>query len=150
MWVNVKMYDAGWSLIAEFGAYDTATAALTTSDTKVYEAKLGMSADVAAASGRSNEEDSSSFHFALNNVVVKDNRIPPRGFTNANFKSIQSPPVAAAYADGQYWDEAIFSLAAGTVWYEVSLYYQSTSKEYVTFLRDHNTTNTSGTTLYNG
>ena len=150
VWINVRMYDAGWNLVAEYGAYDTASAELTTSDTKVYEAKLGMSADVQAASGKSNEADGSSFHFALNNVVVKDNRIPPRGFTNANFKSIQSPPVGTTYPDGQYWDETVFDLAPSTVWYEVNLYYQSVSKDYATFLRDNNTTNATGTNLYSG
>ena len=150
VWINVRMFDAGWSLVAEYGAYDSESAELNTGNTKVYEAKLGMSADVEAASGKSNEADGSSFHFALNNVVVKDNRIPPRGFTNANFKSIQSPPVAATYADGQYWDETVFVLAPTTVWYEVNLYYQSTSKDYVTFLKDNNTTNAAGTNLYSG
>jgi hypothetical protein len=148
VWINVRMYDAGWILVAEYGAYDTASAVLTTSDTKVYEAKLAMSAEVQAASGKTNEADGSSFHFALNNMVVKDNRIPPRGFTNANFNGIQSPPVGTAYTDSQYWDETIYTLAPGTVWYEVNLYYQSVSKEYITFLKDQNTTNTSGTNLY--
>ena len=41
----------------------------------------------------------------LNNVVVKDNRIPPRGFTNAAFEAFDGAPVGATYADGQYWDD---------------------------------------------
>lgn len=148
MWLNLKAYDAQMNQIAEFGAYDTATAVLTTSNTKVYEVKLGMSPEILTATGLSNDPDGSSFHFVLNNKVVKDNRIPPRGFTNANFKQIQSPPVDATYADGQFWDETTFTLPSNALWYEVNLYYQTASKEYITFLRDNNTTNDWGTRLY--
>jgi hypothetical protein len=148
MWINVKAFDATMNLIAEFGAYDTNTATLTTSNTKVYEVKLGMSPDILAATGLTNESDGSSFHFVLNNMVVKDNRIPPRGFTNQAFKDIQSPPVGYSYSDGQYWDETVYTLPSQAIWYEVSLYYQTASREYITFLRDNNTTDTYGTRLY--
>lgn len=149
MWINLKAYDGNNVLVAEFGAYDTATGILQVSNTKVYEAKLAMSADVRALTGLSNDPDGSSFHFALNNMAVKDNRIPPRGFTNLNFKQIQSPPVAYTYADGQYWDTTSYVVPSSTDRVVVSLYYQTTSKEYVEFLRDNNTTNTWGTQLYN-
>lgn len=149
MWINVKAYDMNNNLIAEYGAYDYATATLNTSNTKVYEIKLGMSADVQAATGLSNLPDGSSFHFVLNNVVVKDNRIPPRGFTNQAFKEIQSQPVNYSYADGQYWDETSYTLPSNTAYYEVNLYYQTTSKDYVEFLRDENKTNDWGIRLYN-
>ncbi len=48
MWVNVKFYDAKNVLVAERGAYDHDTAELNTEDTKVYEAKHGIDAAVAA------------------------------------------------------------------------------------------------------
>lgn len=51
-----------------------------------------------------------SFHFVLNNKIFFDNRIPPRGFTNAAFQEIQSPPVGYSYADGQYWDDTQYIL----------------------------------------
>ncbi len=149
MWLNLKAFDADMNLVQEFGAYDSVTALLNTSNTKVYEAKLGMSPEILAATQRTNDPDGSSFHFVLNNLVVKDNRIPPRGFTNSNFKQIQSPPVAAVYADGQFWDETIFNLPVNTVWYEVNLYYQTASKEYIEFLRNKNVTDDWGTRLYN-
>jgi mono/diheme cytochrome c family protein len=148
IWLNVKAFDENMNLLQEFGAYDTATGVLTKSNTKVYEAKLAMSAAVLAATGLSNDSDGTSFHFALNNVVVKDNRIPPRGFTNQTFKQVQAAPVGHSYPDGQYWDETTYTLPMATVWYEVNLYYQTTSKEYVEFLRDNNTTNNWGTRLY--
>jgi Xaa-Pro aminopeptidase len=48
----------------------------------VYEIKQGLTPELAAALGKDPGE---SFHFVLNNTTVKDNRIPPRGFTNAAY-----------------------------------------------------------------
>ncbi|MHC4976481.1 MAG: GC-type dockerin domain-anchored protein, partial [Planctomycetota bacterium] len=55
---------------------------------------------------------------------------------------------AYAYADGQNWDDTLFDIPAGTAYAEVELYYQTTSKEYVEFLLNENTTDSTGTTLY--
>tara|TARA_R110000782_G_scaffold19101_4_gene52015 strand:+ start:33605 stop:35461 length:1857 start_codon:yes stop_codon:yes gene_type:complete len=145
MWVNVRFYDAADALILEHGAYDNATADLVTTDTKVYEGKLGMDAHAAGASGRPVGE---SFHFVLNNEWLKDNRIPPRGFTNAGFESVQAAPVGATYADGQYWDDTAYAVPANAARAEVRTFYQTASKEYIEFLRDENTTNTAGQVLY--
>ena len=133
IWINVRFLDAAGTLVAERGAYNAATGDLATSDTKVYEGKLGLDAAVSAATGVPAGE---SFHFVLNNVWLKDNRIPPRGFTNAGFESVQAAPVAAAYADGQHWDDTAFAIPPGARSAEVRVYYQTTSKEYIEFLRD--------------
>jgi hypothetical protein len=84
----------------------------------------------------------------LNNKVFKDNRIPPRGFTNVAYESFGGKPVGHTYADGQYWDVSAYVIPANTTSAEVTLYYQSTSKEYIEFLRDENTTNSAGQTMY--
>lgn len=144
-WINVKYFDAGDNLILEHGAYNPMTAVLSTSDTKVYEAKHGIDAAVAATTGLPEGE---SFHFVLNNVVEKDNRIPPRGFTNAAFEAFQSEPVAYAYDEEQYWDDTEFDIPPGAVKVGVFLRYQITSREYIEFLRDENTTNSAGQTAY--
>jgi PKD repeat protein len=89
-----------------------------------------------------------SFHFVLNNQVYSDNRIPPRGFTNEAFEQIQSPVVGYSYPDNQYWDDTEYHLPAETARVEVTLNYQTTSKEYIEFLRDANVTNDSGQVLY--
>ena len=145
MWINVQFLNDLDVLVAEHGAYDQLTAILTTVDTKVYEAKLGADAAVAALTG---VVEGPSFHFALSNKRYKDNRIPPRGFTNANFESVQAEPVAYTYADGDYWDDTQFAIPAGATKAQVRVYYQTSSKEYMEFLRDENTTNTAGQDVY--
>lgn len=58
---------------------------------------------------------------------------------------MQSPVVGYdGYQEGQFWDDTVYDLPAGASIVEVTLYYQSISKEYVEFLRDANTTNTMG------
>lgn len=145
MWINVQFLDAQDAIIAERGAYDFVTADLTTGDTKVYEAHHGLDAYMAGQTGKPVGE---SFHHVLNNKIYKDNRIPPRGFTNANFAAINASPVGATYADGQHWDDTSYSLPSGAVKARVNVYYQTTSKEYIEFLRDMNTTNTAGQVAY--
>ncbi|MFI4897097.1 MAG: GC-type dockerin domain-anchored protein [Phycisphaerales bacterium JB059] len=145
MWINVRFFDASDTMIAERGAYDDVTAVLNTADTKVYEGKLGLDAAVSAATG---VPEGASFHFVLNNVWLKDNRIPPRGFTNAGFDLVQAAPVGATYADGQYWDDTHYAIPAGATRAEVSVWYQTASKEYIEFLRDENTTDSTGQIAY--
>ena len=145
IWVNVRYSDASGTIIGEHGHYDFNTAVLTTADTKVYEANLGIDAAVAAATGVPEGE---SFHFVLNNTWLKDNRIPPRGFTNVGFASVQAAPVGYTYADGEYWDDTVYPIPAGALSAEVRVYYQTASKEYIEFLLNENTTNNRGQILY--
>lgn len=145
LWINVEFYDAGGNEIAEYGHYDSDTAVLTTDDTKVYEATIGVDEAISNATGI---PVGPSFHFAVNNVWYKDNRIPPRGFTNAGFAAVQAAPVDYSYEDGQYWDDTVYDIPSGAVLAEVKLYYQSASKEYIEFLHAENTTNDAGQILY--
>jgi len=151
IWVNVQAYDASQNIVYESGAYDFITADLNhDADIKVYEIKPGLSQDLVDLLGTPLLEAGPSFHFAINNKIFSDNRIPPRGFTNANFEAIQSPVIDYSYADGQYWDISNYTTPDNTAIaeVEVTLYYQTLSKEYVTFLRDENTTNDAGTLMY--
>lgn len=151
MWINLQAYDSNNDLIYESGAYDTEDADLEEDDTKIYEAKLGISPEVAAianANETGTYEAGESFHFVLNNVVIKDNRIPPRGFTNANFEAIQAAPVGYSYADGAFSDVTTYTVPANTNRVAVKLYYQTVSKEYIEFLKDKNVTDTKGQVLY--
>ena len=145
MWINVQFYAPSGALLLEHGAYDASTATLTTGDTKVYEAVFGLDANMATTTGL---PEAPSFHFALNNKIYKDNRIPPRGFDNAAFEAGQAHPVGATYANGQYWDDTSYAIPAGSRWAIVSVYHQTTSKEYIEFLRDENTTDGKGDIAY--
>lgn len=141
MWLNVQYLDANGAVVDERGGYDLATATLDEVSTKVYEIELGLDAAAASASGAPAGEGQ---HYMLSNVIEKDNRIPPRGFTNAGFEAIQAHPVGATYADGQYWDDTTFAVPAAAVQARVRLYYQTTSKEWIEFLRQANTTDERG------
>ena len=145
MWVNVRFRNQAGDTIMEHGHYDFTTAELTTTDTKVYQSKLGLDATMAALTGLPEGE---GFHFAINNKWFFDNRIPPRGFTNAGFESVQAAPVGYSYADGQYWDDTLFPIPPGAFTAEVRVYYQTASKEYIEFLLNENTTNDRGQILY--
>lgn len=147
LWLNVRAFDADSLLVYESGAYDPVTAWLSHDpDTKVYEIKPGLSPSLAEVVQL---PPGPSFHFVLNDTIWSDNRIPPRGFTNAAFQTIQSPPVGHAYADGQHWDDTDYVLPATAVRVDVALRYQTTSREYMDFLRDENTTNTAGQVAWN-
>ncbi len=147
IWINIKAYDSLGNMIYQSGAYDQSAATLAyDSDIKVYEIKPGISQSLAPVVSL---PAGPSFHFVLNDTIYKDNRIPPRGFTNANFAAIQSPAVAHTYMDGQYWDDTQYQLPSATSRVISTLYYQTTTREMAEFLRDENTTNSDGTRYYN-
>jgi len=146
IWLNLKAYNAFGAVIYESGAYDPLTGILSDDpDLKKYEIKPGISETLAPVV---NLPAGPSFHFVLNDTVYMDNRIPPRGFTNANFEDIQSPPVGYTYDDGEYWDVTEYTIPGNAAEVEVTLYYQTTSKEYIEFLRDENTTDDWGNVMY--
>lgn len=145
IWVNVLFEDAAGNVIDERGGYDLATAELDTDSTTVYEAELGLDRYMSNQTGLPEGE---SFHFVLNNKVFKDNRIPARGFTNAGYESVGAPVVEHHYDDQQHWDDVLFDIPAGATNATVRLYHQTTSREYIEFLRDTNVTNTAGQEAY--
>jgi len=150
MFVNIKAYDSGGGLTYEVNPYDATAGTLkglsTSSisplgpdevhiDELVYE--MHPESDLTG--------ENETFHFALATGRYKDNRIPPKGFDIANAADRLSVPVwqgiedqnyytAAEYAGG--YDDVSLILPAGAAYVEVNLYYQTTSREYVEFLRD--------------
>jgi hypothetical protein len=134
MWLNLRAYNAAGQLIYESGVYNWNTGKLTeNATTKVYEVKQGLTPQLADVVGL---EAGPTFHFALNNTTYKDNRIPPRGYTIAAFDRPGMRPVGATYANGQYWDDTIYTVPAATVRVVATLYYQTASSEYIDFLRE--------------
>lgn len=156
MWLEVRAFDAKRRIVFESGRYVHASATLTghgasPSDPEhdphlhVWEAVQGIDETVAAATGL---PAGKSFHLVLNNVVLKDNRIPPRGFSQAAFEAFGGEPVGASYADGQHWDEVSYPVGEAAASAEVTLWYQTSSREYIEFLRDENTSNAAGFLLF--
>ncbi|MFK5955514.1 MAG: hypothetical protein QM477_03615 [Planctomycetota bacterium] len=82
-----------------------------------------------------------SFHFALNNKVLADNRIPPyrMSYDSAYVRNCLpvpstlygNPGVGGEY---QHWDEFVMTPPAGAARAEISLLYQTVSWEYLQFL----------------
>ncbi len=146
MWLNVKAYDRLCNVVWESGAYDPQTAELTRdSQLAWFGIQQGLTEEWAGQVGL---EAGESFHFLLNNSVVLDNRIPPRGFSNAEYDAVGAGVIGATYADGQYWADVPYTLPAGVYRTEVTLKFQISSKEYIEFLRDNNTANENGDLLY--
>ena len=134
MWLNLKAYSATGALLFESGAYDPATGILTEdSSIKVYEVKQGLTPEMAAFVGL---DTGPTFHFALNNTTIKDNRIPPRGYTVAAFDQVGMRPVGADYEDGQFWDDTEYIVPGTASRIVATLYYQLSSGEYIEFLSD--------------
>ncbi|RIK35144.1 MAG: hypothetical protein DCC55_31250, partial [Chloroflexi bacterium] len=100
---------------------------------KKYEIKLGLTESHAQNIGRP-EIAGEGFHFILNNEVVVDSRIPPRGFSNAAFAARDMQPVGASYADGQYWDTTYYPIHPEADQISVRLMYQTATSEYLDFL----------------
>src|SRR5262249_25768306 len=98
------------------------------------------------------------FHFILQDEVVQDNRIPPRGFVPmADTRPIgRDYPGVGSTADGgtvlANWDDAPYAVelpkeSRGMIAVSATLWYQTTSREYVESLRASNTTDNHGARL---
>jgi hypothetical protein len=145
MFVNIRAYQEG-ELIYEVNPYHDAVGTLKGltgaplgpnedyQDELVYEAKL--------TSDLSGEE--TTFHFALATGRNKDNRIPPKGFRIADATERLIDPVRDGastpdmYTPEEYlggYDDVSLSLVPAADAVEVRLYYQTTSREYISFLR---------------
>lgn len=155
MWVNAKFIDANGKVLKEVGKYGKKTdtlfgkevniETLLDHDTTVYEIIPGISKEQAK---KFNKKPGPSFHFVLNDIRVKDNRIPPKGFNNKAFAEHLSEPVGKTYKDGQYWDIVELPMPAGCKKVEARLMYQSTSWEYIKFLAEENKTDDWGKKIY--
>ena len=141
MWLNVRFFDVDGNMVLEHGSYDFETGDSDLDDTKVYEMKLGLDATMAAQTGLAEGETKS---LILANTILKDNRIPPAGFTNAAYESFDAAPVDYTYPDLHHWDETIYDLPSKAIAAHVTLYYQTTSKEYIEYLRDNSPPNEEG------
>jgi hypothetical protein len=163
MFVNVKALDAGGNVIYEVNPYDSLAGTLK-GLTYPYQPGMGLPdpqpltatevyVDELVYEMKPSSKDltgeAKTFHFALATGRYKDNRIPPKGFDIAGAADRVSVPViggvdgrnyvtGAEYVGGfdkvNLVDYGITILGADSV--QVNLYYQTTSREYIEFLRD--------------
>ena len=156
MWLHVRAFDASRAVVFESGRYVFSTAelvgyGLTPMDQgyaphlHVWEAVHGISPALGVTLGIASGP---SQHLVLNNVREKDNRIPPLGFTNAAYEAFDGEPVGAVYADGENFADVQYPVGGNAVQAEVTLYYQTASRDYIEFLRDENVTNAAGNILH--
>lgn len=145
IWSNVKVYDAANQLLREYGHYDPETAHLDEDSTDIYEMHVGLSEYASQATGY---PAGTTTHMALADTIVKDNRIPPRGFSNAAYATGGAPVVGAIYADGQYWDDTYFWIPENAVRVDVTVNYQTVTRHYIEALRHGNVTDDWGEILY--
>jgi hypothetical protein len=151
MWINVQVRDAKNQLVAESGAYDSASATLTDDpQARVYEALQGIW-NATTQACEVEQGCKKQFHFVLNDCVAKDNRIPPLGFrpkASDDPDGEEAAPVGHVYAETSPGSGVLvnvdradysFPLPAGTTppfSASATLYYQTSSREYIEFLRD--------------
>jgi hypothetical protein len=150
MFLNVKFFNADGGLIGEINPYEPLITDLDANGNESYVSggtitnkteELVWEAEM--SSGLTEEEK--SFHFALATDRFKDNRIPPKGFDDvAMFERLAQPRWAGADASGYFssaeyaggYDDVTITKPSGTASWYATLYYQTTSKEYIEFLRD--------------
>jgi hypothetical protein len=146
MWLSVTAHDDNDRVVYQSGEYDVLSATLIhDADLQWFRTEQGLSDTWAPTAGL---PPGASFHLALNNEVIFDNRIPPRGFDNASFAAAGAGPVGVTYADGQFWTDAHYQVPTETVRVVVGLHYQIASREYIEFLQTENVTKDDGDLLH--
>ncbi len=86
-----------------------------------------------------------TFHFVLNNKLLDDNRIPPYGFDVAEASTRNALPVPPTQFGNpgstgtyQHFDDVALNPPAGATRAEIELLYQTSSWEYIQFLKQAN------------
>lgn len=142
-WLEVVVTDAAGRELLRSGTWDPVEGELDLADPQLrtYEAKLGNS-------GVQN------YHMVLQDELLFDSRIPPRGFDPPP----HMVPVGREYPvqpDGTlaWWDLAPYGLvvppdAPGPLTVRATLWYQTTTRSFVEFLRDENVTDDRGQRMY--
>jgi hypothetical protein len=138
---NTRIYESHYAMTQEWAA-QLVSLGYPLSMALSYDRVTGGVAytlgDLAAQAPGTHHE---TFHFVLNNTVVKDNRIPPYGFAYDEARRRNALPVPATqYGDPgpggvyRHWDEVTLNPPEGATYATVDLLYQPTSWEYVQFL----------------
>jgi hypothetical protein len=143
---NTKVYEAHGAITKEWADTLIAVSPLYADVVVAYDRVSGLPThDVGNIAAMDPGEYHETFHFVLNNKVVKDNRIPPWGmaYDESLTRSILPVPETQYGNPGpgpasvfNYWDDFALNPPAFAVTAKIKLMYQPTSWEYIQFL-DH-------------
>ena len=152
MWLHLVVRDASNQLVYESGAWDAASGVLAMSPApKIYEVLQGIWDSGSSSCKTEDGGGDKVFHFALNNCVAKDNRIPPEGFTPTTHDDPlghELLPVGHTYPETtpgsgvlRHFDvtDYVITVPPGTprpLQVTATLSFQIASKEYIDFLRE--------------
>jgi len=150
MWLNVRFLNVTGQVISEINPYQPLVTSTNAQGNKMYVSGGDLTVtrddlvyEVAMSSSLTGE--TKTFHMVLATDRHKDNRIPPRGFRINEAVARACEPrkdgnsAANWFSTGEYaggYDEVGFSIPPGAAGWEARLFYQTTSKPYVEFLRD--------------
>ncbi len=152
MFLNVKFFDSAGNPIEEINPYAPLVTTQDAGGNEVYVSGGDIASKTeelvweAEMSSLDLTGEQKTFHFALATDRYKDNRIPPKGFdTGPEMYTRFAQPkwegidavnyfTSAEYAGG--YDDVTITKPTGTASWYGTLYYQTTSKPYVEFLRD--------------
>lgn len=150
VFLNVKWYAPDGTVVGEINKYDPLVKTSGATDQYVSGGELASATTSGAliweavmASSITGEDK--SFHVALATSRHKDNRIPPKGFDKAGASARLAEPVIDGASSPNFFTDAEcaggyedinLAFPAGATTYSATLYYQTTSKVYVEFLRN--------------
>jgi hypothetical protein len=161
MFVNIRAF-SDTTLIAEINPYDDTVGTLKGLPAEYSPSSPALEAHESYHDALVYETHPSSdltgetetFHMVLATGRYKDNRIPPKGFRIDQAAERLAEPVWHGESRDDYfaldeyaggYDDVVVSLPASANRIEINLYYQTTSREFIEFLRDE--INGEGTTL---
>lgn len=150
MWLSVEFYDAAGNELGELNPYTELLVSRDADGVPTYVSGGTLRKDrddliFEAKMQSSLTGEDASFHMVLATDRYKDNRIPPLGFdassatqrlAQARAAGVDAPDyfTAAEYAGGYH--DVVFDKPVGTATWTAELYYQTTSYEYIRFLRE--------------
>jgi len=152
MFLNIEFQDGNGDFLSGINQYEPLVTSTDGSGTEVYvsggtliDPVDQLVFETKLSTTLTGEDGPSTFHVALADNRYKDNRIPPKGFDiNGADERLAQPRwhgaddpdyFTAEEYDGGYHDVTV-SRPAEAAGYTATLYYQTTSKKYIAFLRD--------------